>query len=599
MADNTLTTRILLRYDTYNNWMNSDVILLPGEAAIAAFPDPDTTKPPRAVGIKMGDGQHYFEELPWIQAIAADVYNWAKEIDKPAYQATEIIGLAEYIAAHSSGGGGGSSGAGSGIYRIIYDTASSKYLLQQYNEDTGEWESTTSEIDLSSILNRLNTIERWANGAVTGLGAIELPISGIVYDEVVGYMNRLDVNDLAVPHEFVTSVEQSDGRISVTRSIITAEDITSGVFQTSQGGTGLTRVEEDEVLIGSQDGTITTRTFVTYLDPSDRNSFATSGAIIDYITEKTAGLTGAMHFIGESSVIIDGSANSRVDPQIPGYNFRNAQPGDVILAGNAQEYVWTGSNWRLLGDEGSYAVKGSIVNTDVSENAAISQSKIDGLTDSFNEKVDKVEGKQLSSNDYTDDEKTKLSEIEDGAQANIIEHITVNDTEILPDSNKTINLDIPAFTDEQIETINTAQSNVIEHIFVNGIEIPPTTINEQTKSVGITFTPFTQEEKDKLHDIEAGAEVNKIETISFNGGNPISPDNNKNIDITIDPTALHLNVLEGARYPSGNTYVDIEKDPTNKKLELSKVAATGNINDLIQTSGTFVIFNCGSSTEVI
>jgi len=42
---------------------------------------------------------------------------------------------------------------------------------------------------------------------VTGLGAIELPISGIVYDEVVGYMNRLDVNDLAVPHEFVTSVE--------------------------------------------------------------------------------------------------------------------------------------------------------------------------------------------------------------------------------------------------------------------------------------------------------------------------------------------------------------------------------------------------------
>jgi hypothetical protein len=100
-----------------------------------------------------------------------------------------------------------------------------------------------------------------------------------------------------------------------------------------------------------------------------------------------------MHFIGESSVIIDGSANSRVDPQIPGYNFRNAQPGDVILAGNAQEYVWTGSNWRLLGDEGSYAVKGSIVNADISENAAISQSKIDGLADSFNEKVDKVEGK--------------------------------------------------------------------------------------------------------------------------------------------------------------------------------------------------------------
>jgi hypothetical protein len=61
----------------------------------------------------------------------------------------------------------------------------------------------------------------------------------------------------------------------------------------------------------------------------------------------------------------------------------------------------------------------------------------------------------------------------------------------LSDANKTINLDIPTFTDEQIETINTAQPNVIEHVFVNGVEVPPTTINEQTKSVGITFTPFT------------------------------------------------------------------------------------------------------------
>jgi len=28
-----------LRYDTVNNWMNSDLILHPGEAAIAAFPN--------------------------------------------------------------------------------------------------------------------------------------------------------------------------------------------------------------------------------------------------------------------------------------------------------------------------------------------------------------------------------------------------------------------------------------------------------------------------------------------------------------------------------------------------------------------------------
>ena len=33
---------------------------------------------PPAIGIKIGDGEHYFHELPWVQAVAADVFNWAK-----------------------------------------------------------------------------------------------------------------------------------------------------------------------------------------------------------------------------------------------------------------------------------------------------------------------------------------------------------------------------------------------------------------------------------------------------------------------------------------------------------------------------------------
>jgi len=75
MAENVLETRILLRYGTYSQWMNSDVILKLGEAAIAAFPrervieaisnaTPENTPP--AIGIKIGDGVHYFHELPWV-----------------------------------------------------------------------------------------------------------------------------------------------------------------------------------------------------------------------------------------------------------------------------------------------------------------------------------------------------------------------------------------------------------------------------------------------------------------------------------------------------------------------------------------------------
>lgn len=628
--ENRLETRFLLRYATYNQWMNSDVILEPGEAAVAAFPNTNPNLPPTTVGIKFGDGRHYFDELPWIQAVAADVYNWAKAINKPTYAATEITGLAEYIATHSGGSGGGSSG--SGAYQIVYDESLSKYILQQWNEDTSEWINTTSdEIDLSDILNRLNTIERWANGETTNLGNIYDPITSIVYGEVINYINRLDVTDTAVAHQFVTSVSQVDGKIRITRSIISADDITTGVLPTSHGGTGLSFVDVDEILVGSTNGTITTRTFVTDFNDANRDSFATVGAIQDYIAVMTAGITGAMHFVGEATITITVGDNSRADPQISGYNFRNAQPGDVILANNAQEFVWTGTNWRLLGDEGSYAIKGSIVNADIAEEANISQSKIEGLEEAFEEKVDKVEGKDLSTNDYTDEDKQKLDDIEDGAQENVIEHIFFNDEEILPTTvsglEKSIDVHFNGMSQEQSDKLDGieegAQVNLIEHIKLNGTEIAP----DNTKTINLSLVEYTQEEKDKLNTIEEGAQVNIIEHIIMDGeeqipeegvialssnphldhvnkieqiyinGTEYPPDAQKTVRITLDQAALNLNVLEGARYPNGNTYTDI--DVNNKKLELSHVAATGEIGHLIQAQDTYIILNCGSSTAVV
>ena len=601
MAEHVLETRLLLRYGTYSQWMQSKIILKQGEAAVAIFPytqnlglsDSQPENTPPAVGLKIGDGHSYFDELPWVQAVAADVYSWAKNENKPTYTANEISGLAEFIDQHGSGGGGG--GSASSGYRIVYNSLTHKYTLQFFDETQNDWVDTTSEIDLSALYNRINTIERWANGARTNLGNIELPIAEYIYEEVITYMNSLDYSDVAVEHQFVTEVTQVDGKITVQRSVISANDISSGVLSVEHGGTGLTRVEEDEVLIGTVDGGITKKRFVTEIE-NERNVFATVGAIKDYVTAQTAGLTGAMHYVGDATVVI--TNGSRIDPQISGYNFQTARAGDVVLANNAQEYVWTGTDWRLLCDEGSYAVKGSIRDADIAENAEIQQSKILELPETLNNKVDKIEGKGLSSNDYTTEEKDKLETVEEYAQVNTIEHIIVNDVRVNPDAEKTINLNIPVLTEEQIAAIDAAQENVIEHIFVNGTEIQPATINQLPKSIGINYVVYTQEEKDKLHDIEVGAEVNKIETISFNGGEPISPDNNKNIDVTIDTSALNLRVLEGARYPSGNTYVEIEKDSTEKLLELSKVAATGNIDDLVQTSN-YVTFYCGSSVKVI
>ena len=100
MAEHILNTRITLKYDTYENWQKSTLVLKAGEVAICAVPSGVTVagiaKPP-AVLQKVGDGVNVFKDLPWLQAVASDVHTWAKAASKPTYKANEITDLDTYI----------------------------------------------------------------------------------------------------------------------------------------------------------------------------------------------------------------------------------------------------------------------------------------------------------------------------------------------------------------------------------------------------------------------------------------------------------------------------------------------------------------------
>lgn len=99
MATKTLNTRIQSRIDTYENWMKSELILLKGEIAICTIPtgtsDSGSANLPSTM-LRVGDGTHKFSELPWFQAIGADIYPWAKAA-VPAIPAENITGLSDYI----------------------------------------------------------------------------------------------------------------------------------------------------------------------------------------------------------------------------------------------------------------------------------------------------------------------------------------------------------------------------------------------------------------------------------------------------------------------------------------------------------------------
>lgn len=148
-------------------------------------------------------------------------------------------------------------------------------------------------------------------------------------------------------------------------------------------------------------------------------------------------------------------------------------------------------------------------------------------------KVDKVEGKGLSTNDFTDNYKDKLDNIEGGAEVNVIETVQKNGTD-LPILDKTVNVPVGA---GMLKTkIGSAQSATdlfgADSSTDATLEIPMASADTTGADPVYTEGLMSGQDKEKLDAIEAGAEENDVETVSIGGGTPISPaENTTNIDI--------------------------------------------------------------------
>ena len=117
--------------------------------------------------------------------------------------------------------------------------------------------------------------------------------------------------------------------------------------------------------------------------------------------------------------------------------------------------------------------------------STLDTSNIEGLDNALNNKVDKVSGKQLSTNDYTNEEKTKLTGIEDGAQKNILESVKVNGS-ALPISEKAV--DIPLATAEVLGLVKgSAEENYINVNIDGTLEVNSLNVNKLVQTSGDTL----------------------------------------------------------------------------------------------------------------
>ena len=153
MADKTLKARIKLLYKTQQEWQqNLDYEPLAGEACIVYVPAGNATEP--AVLAKIGDGSTKFKDLPWIQAVASDVHDWAKKSTLAWEDLSDVFksALARYVGAGNQ-------------YRINKNNEVYTLQSREYDASTETWGEWTDVADSSiDVSNKVDHVLNGPNG---------------------------------------------------------------------------------------------------------------------------------------------------------------------------------------------------------------------------------------------------------------------------------------------------------------------------------------------------------------------------------------------------------------------------------------------------
>ena len=231
--------------------------------------------------------------------------------------------------------------------------------------------------------------------------------------------------------------------------------------------------------------------------------------------------------------------------------------------------------------------------------------------ESLNEnKVNKIAGKGLSENDFTDSLKTKLDGIAAGATVNRINSIILNNETLIPDDNKAVDLGDLA-TVEELNTKVTAESGkgLSENNLTNQLvsDLNANTAARHTHSnksiLDSTTASFTTSEKTKLSSVASGAEENIIDDINVAVGDIVYTPTIAEKNATIDLTAafnekVDVELISGDRYKvlSDNNFTDtlknkldaIESNANNYTLPTATSSTLGGIivgNNLTISNG--------------
>lgn len=558
MAEKIINTRVQLKYDTLTNWLASSVILKAGEVAIATIASTNSNSglTPPAIGIKVGDGNHTFADLNWIQAVAGDVPTWAKQAEGNIVKGwiDEAIGTV-------------ASGAGTTTF------TSAKLIKSVTQDEGGKITNVTYEditIDaVSGLTTRLEGIDtaigtkldaNLASAAATtdnkliddaaaksyadaaqaaaqktasdALSAAKTEILGEAnYNGTVkgAYAEAKKANDAIAALDVtdsgtgvVTAISQTDGKIAYTKSAIDAVVAFSDGYNASSNKAATVKTVTDAV-----------------------------DAAKTELNNNLSQMTGAMRFRG--TVTAAPTANTAA----PEDGLGAWRAGDVVLFGTAEYVVSTMSSnkpvWQLLGDEGAYQTRLSFTGTPSSENKVVTNDTLETAKTNLTTAINEAKTAASNAKDAADAAQgTANSAVAEAQKAN----------------NAIAALDVADDTSKKgfVSAVTQADGKIA----VTKKEIGFADISD----VAFDGTPS------KTNKIITGEALNTVKANIIDG-----------ISGSATATAVannQVSVLTGVTLTAG-------KLTRSSEYKLAAVAATGKVAD-IDFSDTVLVLNCGSST---
>lgn len=251
-----LNTRIRLKYDTLENWIKNDPVLLAGEVAIATVANNETNANstkfqnlPNVV-MKVGDGTKKFSELNYFSAMAADVYAWAKKTESEAN---------ESFRAYMEGNTDHTDWLKSFISGEVKDTntnynleqdANNGHILRLYSQNIGQedWtlvnEITTADTvyDDTALAGRVTGLETKVN---TGDKTVTAYIEGVI--AALDLANTYEAKGAAA-QALADAKAHADGKDAAIKAAQDAADAAQGEIDALEEKVG--EVPADKTVVG-------------------------------------------------------------------------------------------------------------------------------------------------------------------------------------------------------------------------------------------------------------------------------------------------------------------------------------------------------------